>query len=98
MESKHDRQHPTERMAAGVKTALFVCVIGFIALMANRALVAPGGASPVEAPAAPSMIAPDQRTPLLVPGDATAIASPGSSTNDGAATQYDGGDNHPPTF
>ncbi len=96
MQSRNERQHPAERVAAGVKTALLVCVIGFIALMANRSLVAPGGASPVEAPAATSMVAPDTR--MLAPADEDATATPRSSSQDDAPAQYDGGDNHPPSF
>ena len=98
MKSRNDRQHPAERVAAGVKTALFVCVIGFIALMANRSLVAPGGTAPVEASPAPSIIAPDVRTPTLVPADEDAMASLRAKAQDDASAQYDGADNHPPSF
>jgi hypothetical protein len=99
MQSRNEKD-PADRFGAGVKTALFVCVIGFVALMANRSLVAPGGASPVEAPAAPAMIAPDTRTPTLVPSDQPALATLPSLASDGAAVQEvaGDGDNHPPSF
>jgi len=98
MQSSNDSQQPVDRVAAGVKTALFVCVIGFIALMANRSLVAPGGASPIDAPAVPSMIAPDARTPTTLPADDAAIAKLPAPSDDAKSVQFDGGDNHPPSF
>jgi len=96
MQSNNDRQHPVERIATGVKAALFVCVIGFIALMANRSLVAPGAAA-VDSPA-PSITAPDTRAPTPVPSAEDATATPRSMADSGAAAQSDGDDNHPSSF
>ena len=97
MAKEYDRKDPTARVAAGVKTALLVCVIGFIALAANRALVAPGGAPAAAMPTAPSIVAPDERTPALLPSDDSGIATRESSA-DRAAAEDDGADNHPPSF
>jgi hypothetical protein len=85
MDERNDTSDAMARVAAGLRTAVIVCAIGFVALAANRALVSPAShatdvaspppvaASAFEAPAMPSM-APD------------------------APSAVDGGDNHPPSF
>jgi hypothetical protein len=84
-------------VASGVKVALFVCAVGFVALAANRTLVSPASHTAAEtSPPRASMVAPDQPTPALRPsGDAT-LAAPLDSTGD--AAQYENDDNHPSSF
>jgi hypothetical protein len=90
------RNDPVQRIAAGMKTALIVCVIGFIALVANRSLVSPGGVAAADEPARPAVVAPDVRAVPPAPVDGNAIGAPTPSSD--LAEQYEGGDNHPPTF
>lgn len=92
-------KHPNaNHYAAGLKTAVLVCVIGFIAFAANHALVAPGGgASPVDMHVAPAASVSEPAVPVLAPVPASMSASAPASESD-SATTYDGGDNHPPTF
>jgi hypothetical protein len=90
MANSFNRNDPTSRVAAGVKTAMLVCVIGFIALAASRVLM-PTAVAPYDAPAASSVAA-----PIVAPTSDYALPAPASSAE--SATSKDDGDNHPPSF
>ena len=86
---------PVTRVATGIKTALIVCVVGFIALVANRALVTPGAPTAADIASRPAAMASDVSMPAVLPTDGPA-AQPALPVDGGA--QFEGGDNHPPTF
>ena len=89
------RNDAVDRVAIGVKTALIVCAVGFVALVANRALVSPtDNAADTTMPAA---AATDMPAPTAAANDRPMLALPAPAAVDGGA-QFDGGDNHPPSF
>jgi hypothetical protein len=93
-EHRHHNDHTASRVATGIKTALLVCVIGFIALAANRALVAPA-ASVADVPAAAASVS-DGNPSATSTVDPSIAGIPAPAYD--ATSEYDGGDNHPPTF
>jgi hypothetical protein len=74
---------PVSRVATGIKTALIVCVVGFMALVANRALVSPSGAAAADVAARPAATAPDVRIPATLPAEDSAMPAPTSSAESG---------------
>jgi hypothetical protein len=85
MEKRNHSEDTMSRLAAGLRTAVIVCAIGFVALAANRALVSPGthAADVASPPPAATQRIDVPAMPSNVP-DASPVT--------------DGGDNHPPTF
>ena len=88
------RNDAVDRVAVGVKTALIVCAVGFVALVANRALVSPAAVG-ADVPSLHAASVSDVHATPAPAVDEPRIARPAAARD---AEAYDGGDNHPPTF
>jgi hypothetical protein len=93
MSNSFNRNEPTSRVAAGVKTAMLVCVIGFIALAASRVLT-PAAVAPYDAPVAPAAAA----APIAAPTGDYAMPALSSTAEDAAKDDEGNHDNHPASF
>jgi hypothetical protein len=91
MTTHYEADEKSGGSTTGFKTAVLICVIGFVALMANRALVAPGGHETSRMPEAPALIAPDEM-PLAAGTNVPASVSTDVASDDNAD------DNHPASF
>src|SRR5512132_896872 len=93
MANSFNRNDPTSRVAAGVKTAMLVCVIGFIALAASRVLT-PTAVAPYDATVAPAVAA-----PIAAPASDYAMPAPASTAESATSKDDDDNrDNHPSSF
>jgi hypothetical protein len=87
-----DRNESSFALATGIKTAVFVCVIGFVALAASRVFTP---AAIVDVPAHAAVAAPAAEAAATTA--APSVARPAAARDESSDGRSDG-DNHPASF